>query len=136
MLIKKSIILVLALIGTSLFAKGPVLDGEFTGVDPLDASRTISITFKFDNSDTKVVKCNFNFQCNYETEASKLKAVLDGDMFSPNGDHGWRVAYVNTENQKVFEILFSDPDGRTGIILKQLGLGLDVPLKKAAVTPQ
>ncbi len=135
MIIKKSIIMALALIGTSLFAKGPVLNGEFTGVDPLDASRSISITFKFDNSDTKVVKCSFNFQCNHETEASKLNAVMDSDMYSPNGDHGWRVAYVNTENQKVFEILFSDPDGGKGIILKQIGLGLDVPLKKVAPTP-
>lgn len=132
MIIKKSIIMALALIGTSLFAKGPLLDGEFTGVDPLNPSSPLSITFKLVNSESKVVKCSFNFQCNYETEASKLNAVLDSDMFSPNGDHGWRVAFVNTQNEKVFEVLFSDPDGRQGIVLKQLGLGLDVPLKKAA----
>ena len=133
MIIKKSIIMALALIGSSLFAKGPLLDGEFKGVNPLDPTRPVSITFKLENSESQVVTCSFNFQCNYENEASKLKAILDSEIFSPNGDHGWRVAFVNTQNEKVFEVLFDEPNGNQGIVLKQLGLGLDIPLKK--VTP-
>ena len=132
MIIKKTIIMALALIGTSLFAKGPLLEGVFQGPNPLDAHHPVSITFKLENSDTKVVKCNFNFQCDNEESAAKLGAILNSDIFAPNQDHGWRAAYQNEQGQKVFEILFNDPSGQDGIVLRQLGLGIEIPLKKVS----
>lgn len=128
---KKLIVSVFALLSTGGFAKGLLLNGTYTGVSPFEPDRQIEITFRLESgSELRVVGCNFNVYCFSAAMADELRPVADASMYQPNGDFGWRVSFVRpTSDKPIFQVVTAEPESDTPV-LKLLGLGIDVPLKK------